>query len=185
MGTVGGALSLAGPVFGTKLKAEARRYYGSFVNLHARGEMIPNEKSYCELDPARKDRWGIPVLRFHFEWSEAELAQVVHQQKTFASVIEAAGGIPDSPASDPRKVMTAGGSVNHELGVTRMSARAEDGVTDPTGRLWDCPNVLVADGATFVSGPYKNPTLTIMALAWRGCDQLLAGTKNGSISAPA
>lgn len=185
LGSVSGALSLAGDVFGTKMKAEARRYYGSFVDFHARGEMIPNEKSYCELDPVRKDKWGIPVLRFHFEWSEAELNQVVHQQKTFAQIIEAAGGIPNAPATDARKVMTAGGSVNHELGTTRMSARAEDGVTNSFGRLWDCPNVLVADGGTFVSGPFKNPTLSIMALAWRGCDNLLAGIKDGSISAPA
>jgi len=185
LGTVGAGLALAGDVYGSKLKTEARRYYGTFVDLHARGEMIPNEQSFCELDPTKKDKWGIPVLRFHFEWADAEIKQVEHQQKTFAALIEAAGGIPNAPAKDARKVMTAGGSVNHELGVTRMSARREDGVTNGFGQLWDCPNVLVADGGTFVSNPFKNPTLTIMALAWRGCDQLLAGMKDGSISAPA
>ena len=75
--------------------------------------------------------------------------------------------------------MTAGGSVNHEIGVTRMSARAEDGVTNSYGQLWDCPNVMVADGGVFVSNPYKNPTLTILALAWRGCEKLLAESKAG------
>jgi choline dehydrogenase-like flavoprotein len=186
LGTVPQALRLAGDVYGKKLKAEARRYYGSFVDLHARGEMIPNDKSFCELDPDRKDRWGIPVLRFHFEWSDAEIAQVVHAQKTFADMIEAAGGIVDRPPEkDGRKAMTAGGSVNHEMGVTRMSARREDGVTNSWNRLWDCPNVVVADGGVFTSSPFKNPTLTIMALAWRACDGLLAGLKDGTISAPA
>jgi choline dehydrogenase-like flavoprotein len=155
------------------------------VDLHARGEMIPNERSFCELDPVKKDKWGIPVLRFHFEWTDAEIKQVEHQQKTFASLIEAAGGIPNTPAKDARKVMTAGGSVNHELGVTRMSARREDGVTNGFGQLWDCPNVVVADGGTFASNPFKNPTLTIMALAWRGCERLMTGIKDGSIAAPA
>jgi choline dehydrogenase-like flavoprotein len=185
LGTVGSGLALSGDVYGSKLKAEARRYYGTFIDLHARGEMIPNERSFCELDPVKKDKWGIPILRFHFEWSDAEIKQVEHQQRTFAELIEAAGGIPNTPAKDGRKVMTAGGSVNHELGVTRMSARREDGVTNAFGQLWDCPNVLVADGGTFVSGPFKNPTLTIMALAWRACDRLVVGMKDGSIAAPA
>jgi choline dehydrogenase-like flavoprotein len=37
LGTASGLTRLAGDVYGTKLKAEARRYYGSFVGLHARG----------------------------------------------------------------------------------------------------------------------------------------------------
>ena len=35
--------------------------------------MIPNEHSYCEIDPEVVDRWGIPVLRFHFKWTDYEL----------------------------------------------------------------------------------------------------------------
>lgn len=176
-----------GSLFGTKMKAEARRFYGSFVDLHARGEMIPNEKTFMELDPDKKDKWGIPVPRFHFEWSDYEIQQVAHMQKTFAEMIEAAGGKVSGggPAKDPRKAMTAGGSVNHEIGVTRMSAKAEDGVTNSYGQLWDCPNVFVADGGTFVSNPYKNPTATILALAWRQADYLMAESKKGTLSKPA
>src|SRR4030095_1149555 len=88
-------------------------------------------------------------------------------QKNFADMIEAAGGRPyRSPEKDGAKAITAGGSVNHELGVTRMSATAADGVTNSFGQLWDCPNVVVADGGVFVSNPYKNPTNTILALAF-------------------
>jgi choline dehydrogenase-like flavoprotein len=184
MGTVNGGH--VGDLYGTKLKEAARRYFGTFIDLHARGEMIPNEKSFLELDPEKKDRWGIPVLRFHFEWSDHEIAQVGHMQKTFAEMIEAAGGkVNGSIPKDSRKAMTAGGSVNHEIGVTRMSAKPSDGVTDPYGKVWDCPNVLVADGGVFVSNPYKNPTNTILALAWRQAEHLFDEMKRGSIPAPA
>jgi choline dehydrogenase-like flavoprotein len=177
--------SLLGSLYGTKLKAEARRYYGSFVGLSARGEMIPNEKSYMELDPEKKDQWGIPVPRFRFEWSDYESKQIAHAQQAFADMIEAAGGkVSRPPEKDGRKAMTAGGSVKHEIGVTRMSARAEDGVTNSFGQLWDCKNVFVADGGIFVSNPYKNPTLTILALAWRACDYLMDGMKKGEIATP-
>jgi choline dehydrogenase-like flavoprotein len=178
--------SLVGNLYGTKLKSEARRYFGTFVDFHARGEMIPNEKSWLELDPEKKDRWGIPSLRFHFEWSDYELKQALHMQKTFAELLEASGGVASHPPeTDALKAITAGGSVNHELGTTRMSARAEDGVTNSYGQLWDCQNVFVADGGVFVSNPYKNPTLTILALAWRACDYLMAEMKKGNIAAPA
>ncbi len=183
-----GAMSAShvGELFGTRMKAEARRYFGSFISLHARGEMIPNDKSFLELDPDQKDRWGIPVVRFHFEWRDHEIQQVAHMQKTFADLIESAGGkVSGGPVKDPRKAMTTGGSVNHEIGVTRMSARSEDGVTNGYGQVWDCPNVLVADGGVFVSNPYKNPTLTILALAWRQADHLLAEMKAGNVAAPA
>jgi hypothetical protein len=39
-----------------------------------------------------KDKWGIPVLRFHWKWSEHETRQAAHMQRTFAQVIEAMGG---------------------------------------------------------------------------------------------
>src|SRR5690606_2177393 len=57
-----------GGSWGRRFKEDVRRYHGSFINLAGRGEMIPNEGSYCEIDPAVKDRWGIPVLRFHWQW---------------------------------------------------------------------------------------------------------------------
>jgi len=65
-----------------------------------------------------------------------------------------------------------------------MSAEPKDGVTNSFGQLWDCQNVVVADGGVFVSGPYKNPTLTILAIAWRACDRLIDGMKKGEIAAP-
>ena len=84
--------TLTGGSYGKKLKEDARRHFGSFVYFAGRGEMIPNEHSYCEIDPNKKDAWGIPVLRFHFKWSEHEEKQAAHMQKTFADIIEAMGG---------------------------------------------------------------------------------------------
>jgi choline dehydrogenase-like flavoprotein len=65
-----------------------------------------------------------------------------------------------------------------------MSPTPKDGVTNPFSGVWDCPNIVVADAGVFVSSPYKNPTLTIMALAMRASEHLLAGVKDGSIAAP-
>src|SRR5882757_1069192 len=80
MGAASGIDALTGGSYGRQFKEDARRYYGSHIGFAGRGEMIPNEDSFCELDPTVKDKWGIPVLRFHWKWSQHELRQVAHQQ---------------------------------------------------------------------------------------------------------
>ena len=40
-------------------------------------------------------------------------------------------------------------------------------------RAWDVNNLFVTDGAPFPSNADKNPTLTIMANAWRVADHIL------------
>ena len=80
-----------------ELKRNLRKIYGCNVHFAGRGEMIPNEESYCEIDPDTVDQWGIPVLRFHFKWSEDEILQAKHMQETFQEIIAAAGGKVISP----------------------------------------------------------------------------------------
>ena len=54
-------------------------------------------------------------------------------------------------------------------------------VTNQWGQTWDVKNLFLTDGAPFASNADKNPTLTIMALAWRACDHLLAEMKKGNL----
>ena len=55
--------------------------------------MIPNENCYCEIDPSAVDQWGIPVLRFHWKWSDNEIKMAKDMQETYREIVEAAGGI--------------------------------------------------------------------------------------------
>jgi choline dehydrogenase-like flavoprotein len=172
--TAAGIEWLTGGSYGVKFKQDVRRYYGSFVSFDGRGEMIPNENSYCEIDAKVKDKWGIPVLRFHWRWSEHELRQAAHMQRTFGDIIAAMGGRTHGPVeSDGAKAIAPGGSIIHEVGGAMMGADARSSVTNQWGQTWDVPNLFVADGAVFISNADKNPTLTIMALAWRAADHIL------------
>lgn len=169
-------------IYGRKLKEEARRYYGSFVGFAGRGEMIPNENSYCEVDPDRKDAWGIPILRFHFKWSEHEEKQAAHMQRTFAEIIEAMGGkVLGKPELDGKKAIDPGGSIIHEVGTTCMGADPKKSVLNQYCQAWDVKNLFVTDGGPFVSNADKNPTLTIMANAWRACEYLLSARNRGDL----
>ena len=173
-GTGAGIEWLTGGSYGAKFKQDVRRYWGSFVYFDGRGEMIPNDQSFCEIDPAVKDRWGIPVLRFHWKWSDHELRQAAHMQRTFADIILAMGGRPrDPPKTDGAKAIAPGGSIIHEVGGAIMGSDPKTSVTNPWCQTWDVDNLFVTDGAVFASNADKNPTLTIMALAWRASDHIL------------
>jgi choline dehydrogenase-like flavoprotein len=163
---------------GHNFRQEMRRYFGSTISLAGRGEMIPNDNSYCELDPVKKDKWGIPVLRFHWKWSEHETRQAAHMQKTFVEIIEAMGGkVTSKIETDGAKAIRPGGFIIHEVGGAIMGADSKSSVTNQWGQTWDVKNLFLTDGAPFPSNADKNPTLTIMAQAWRASDYMLAAMK--------
>src|SRR5258708_3335089 len=182
-GSTGAGLDgLTGGSYGRQFKEDARRYFGSQVGFAGRGEMIPNEDSFCDLDPTVRDKWGIPVLRFHWKWSDHETRQAGHMQQTFADIIEAMGGkVRVRPSADGSREIEPGGKIIHEVGGTLMGADARKSVTNKWNQTWDVKNLFVNDGGPFVSNADKNPTLTIMALAWRATDYLLDELKKGNL----
>lgn len=174
----------SGGGYGAQLKNDYRRYWGSTVGFSGRGEMIPNEHSYCELDPTVVDRYGIPVLRFNWKWSDHEYGQVKHMQETFRAIIDAMGGevFSPMPGREDGYGIAAGGRIIHELGVTRMGNDPGRSVVNAQCQAHDVNNLFVADGGPFVSQADKNPTWTIMALAWRTADYIVAQRKAGVLA---
>jgi choline dehydrogenase-like flavoprotein len=169
--------------YGKSLKDDYRRYYGATINFAGRGEMIPNEKSFCEIDPDVVDRWGIPVLRFHWEWSDHEYNQVKHMQETFRALVADMGGEArsDMPTREQGYGIADGGRIIHELGTTRMGDDPSRSVLNRNGQAHDVKNLFVADGGPFVSQADKNPTWTILALAWRTSDYITDQRKKGLV----
>ena len=170
--------------YGASLKATCRKRYGTTIGFSGRGEMVPNPDSFCELDPEVVDQFGIPVLRFHFKWSDYELRQAKDMQHTFRAIVEAAGGqYTTSTESDgpyPFGIQP-GGKIIHEVGTARMGANPKTSVLNGYCQAHDVENLFVTDGAPLVTNPDKNPTLTIMALSWRASEHLLDQAKKGSL----
>ena len=169
--------------YGKQLKDDYRRFYGSVVGFSGRGEMIPNADTYCEIDPDTVDRWGIPVLRFHFKFTDHEYKQVKHMQETFRALIHELGGTPLSPmpSAEEGYGIQAGGRIIHEVGVTRMGSDPQTSVLNQYCQAHDVPNLFVADGGPFVSNADKNPTWTILALSMRTSDYIAEERKKGNI----
>src|SRR6266704_530136 len=170
--------------YGLKLKQRARQVYGTSIGFSGRGEMLPNPDTYCEIDPEVVDQWGIPVLRFHFKWTDYELLQAKDMQDTFRSIVETMGGEYKTKTSIHGEYpfgIEPGGKIIHEVGTARMGADPKTSVLNGFCQAHDVKNLFVADGAPLVTNPDKNPTLTIMALSWRASEYLLDEARKGNL----
>jgi choline dehydrogenase-like flavoprotein len=136
-----------------------------------------------EIDPDVVDKWGIPVPRFHFKWSDYEINQAKHMQETFRAIIQEMGGTPmgEMPSREQGYGIAAGGRIIHELGVTRMGNDPSTSVLNSHCQAHDVKNLFVADGGPFVTQPDKNCTWTILALSMRTSEYIAEQRNAGKI----
>jgi gluconate 2-dehydrogenase alpha chain len=155
--------------------------------LTMQGEDLPQEGNRVDLDPAIRDVYGLPVPRITYASHPFELEASAFWLPTILDVLRAAGAVFTAPLggdapkgqlpgdfeSGFQQSVGATGAVNivptsrHIMGVFRMSATRETGVTNPYGRFWDIDNLYSCDGAVFPTSGGMNPSLTVMALAHR------------------
>ena len=161
--------------FGASLKDDYRRFYGANIGMAGRGMAIAREYNYCEIDPNVVDKFGIPVLRFNYKWSDAEIKQAKHMQETFESIMHAMGAIVTSKpkgAEDNYGLHTPG-DIIHEVGTARMGDDPKTSALNKWCQAHDCKNLFITDGAPFVQQGDKNPTWTILALSMRTAEYII------------
>ena len=165
------------PGFGAGFKKTVREQAGAFMHMGGFGEVLPRFDSFVELDPQVKDRWGIPVLRFHYTFGDNEKKMTEDMADTAKEMFEAAGF---EILKVDRKLLTEGWSI-HELGTARMGSDPKTSVLNSFQQSHDVKNLFVVDGSSHVSASCQNPTWTIMALAWRSCDHLADELGRGNL----
>ena len=187
------------PGYGSEWKKEVKSRYVAQARIwNAGAEMLARKDNFVELDPEVKDAWNIPVLKIHFTHGDNEYKLIDDFQQKAEELFRKAGGeimpgpatpagfpgASGSPTANPPPAESSrpaaarprrrplGGSI-HEVGTARMSESPKDGVLNSYCQTHDIPNLYVFGGNAFPSTGDKHPTLTMMALAARGCDRLL------------
>jgi len=85
------------------------------------------------------------------------------------------------PTKEQDYNIAKGGQIIYELGGTRMGRDPKTSVVNANCQTHDVKNLFVADGGPFVSQADKNPTWTIMALAWRTSDYIADQMKRNAL----
>lgn len=164
--------------FGEEYKRKARDYAGATISMGAFGEVLARYENYIDLDPQLKDAWGIPSIRFHYEFGDNERKMAEDMWASGREMFEAAGFEITSATKD---LLTQGWSI-HELGTARMGNDPKTSVLNQYQQSHDIQNLFVVDGSGFCSASAQNPTWTIMALCWRSCDYLADKLQKGELA---
>lgn len=169
--------------YGASLKEDYRRFYGTGVGMAGRGTAIAREDNYCEIDPNVVDKFGIPVLKFHYKWAKEEILQAKHMQETFVAIMHEMGGVVTSKIHGPENNygLLAPGKIIHEVGTIRMGDDPKKSALNKYCQAHDCKNLFVVDAGPFVQQGDKNATWTILALAMRTAEYILAEKKKQNI----
>jgi choline dehydrogenase-like flavoprotein len=170
--------------YGASLKEDYRFFNGAGVGMAGRGEMIPFESNYCEIDPHVVDKYGIPVLKFNVKFSEHEIKQAKHMKETFREIMHNMGAVITWGNDDNEKNqygLNKPGEIIHEAGTVRMGNNPKTSALNKYNQAHDCKNLFVVDGGAFVSQADKNITWTILALSMRASEYIVEQLKRGEL----
>jgi glucoside 3-dehydrogenase (cytochrome c) catalytic subunit len=149
--------------FGADFKHSLRTPGPWGFSLYGFGECLPRESNYVDLDPTVVDKWDIPALRIHCQWSDNERKMLQEMSVQAAEMLESIGAsdvsafVEDNPP----------GLTIHEMGSARMGRDPDTSVLNGWNQAWDVPNLFMTDGACMTSSANQNPSITYMALTAR------------------
>lgn len=146
------------------------------MTVMAHTTSLPVANNSVSLDPSLKDERGLPAMRITYRDHEDDLKFERYMQQRAIEVHQAAGAKEIAPL--PIEVQTL---AVHLLGTCRMGNDPRSSVVDRFHRTHDVKNLFICDGSSMVTSGRGQPTMTIMALAFRAGEKIAEFAKRGEI----
>lgn len=165
-----------GPQWGAAFKEQIAHNFTRKMAILVNATSLPVDRNNITIDPTYKDKWGRPSLRMTYRDHEDDLKNAEYMQGYAEQMAEAAGAVEQwAPPVTPGR----GGA--HLLGTCRMGNDPATSVVDTDHRSHDIPNLFICDGSSMVTSGRGQPTMTIMALAFRAADKITAAARANEI----
>jgi choline dehydrogenase-like flavoprotein len=166
------------PGFGLEFKKAVKERYPAVLALHPFGETLPKKDNRVTTQGSPLDRYGVPVARIAYRTGENERLMAEDMYNTIVEILHAAKAeiLPFE-----RGYLEPNGSAIHEHGTCRMGTDPKRSALNGFCQMHDVKNVFVVDGSAFTTASEKNPTLTILALAWRATDYMAGEMQRGNL----
>jgi choline dehydrogenase-like flavoprotein len=163
--------------YGAELEKKLEEYYGSGFQMTIMGEVLGRYENHVRIDKDKVDAWGIPVLHIDTKYTDNEYNMAKDAVEVGSELCEAAGFevLSKNPTPNP-----PGYSI-HEIGTCRMGDDPKKSVLNKWNQSHDHKNLFVVDGASFTSGGWQNPTMTILALSMRASERLASEMNKGNL----
>ena len=165
------------PLYGEELQQKLDSYAGSCVSAGIFGERVARYENHVRIDNDVKDAWGIPVLHIEARDSQNETNLRRDAANTAEELFHEAGW---EIICKTDQVNPPGYSI-HEVGTCRMGDNPKTSVLNKWCQSHDMKNLVVVDGASFVTCGWQNPTMTILALSMRASEHIGEEMRQGNV----
>lgn len=165
------------PQWGSEYKRLLGQYFNHTMQVAGHSTSLPVESNSISLDPTVKDKWGRPAIRVTYRDHADDVKMMAFLVERAKEVLDAAGAARIWDVF-PAQEQTAGA---HLLGTCRMGTDPRESVVDKYHRAHDVPNLFVCDGSSLVTSGRGQPTMTIMALAFRAAEHIGRFARRGEI----
>lgn len=166
------------PGFGAEFKASVKKRFPALISMHPYGEVLPRRDNRVVVDGTPHDQYGVPIAKIEYSLAENERKMVKDMYDTAEAIFHAAKAEMLPYQRGKTDVL---GSAIHEHGTCRMGDDPKRSALNKFNQMHEVKNVFVADGSAFTTASEKNPTLTILALAWRASDYLAEEIRTGRV----
>lgn len=160
------------PQWGSAWKRATAKWYHSAINISASGSVMPNRYNYLDLDPTYTNRFGQPLMRMTFDFSENEKKINRHGAQVIGEIGKAMNPTHMSQPTPRLTWNVVPYQSTHNTGGAIMG-------TDPAGsainkylQSWDMPNVFVTGASAFPHNSGYNPTGPVGALAYMAAEAI-------------
>jgi choline dehydrogenase-like flavoprotein len=164
------------PRWGAEFKNYIAHNFTRNMSMTGNATSLAQDSNNITIDPTHKDSWGRPSIRLTYRDHDDDLAMATFLQDRAMEIFDAAGA-----KRSWRLPVTPQNSGPHLLGTCRMGDDPESSVIDKFHRTHDIPNLFLCDGSSFVTSGRGQPTMTIMALAFRASEHIMAAARNNEI----
>lgn len=137
---------------------------------------LPMDRNNITLHPSNTDKWGRPAILVTNKDHPDDIANAQFLQDKGQELMDAAGATRTwSQPIGPSQFGV------HLLGTCRMGDDPSTSVIDKNHRSHDVPNLFICDGSSLVTSTRGQPTMTIMALAFRAADKIKEAAGAGNV----
>lgn len=158
------------PRWGLKAKQFMRENYRRINDIKGPAQEIPHPDARVTVNPKLKDRYGIPVAHLSGK-THSETVRTATFMHERAKQWLLASGATKVWGRRPQRYLSGG---QHQAGTCRMGADPDSSVVNEWCCVHSHDNLFVADGSAHVTNGGFNPVETIMALAWRTAENIVA-----------
>ncbi|MDE0262690.1 MAG: GMC family oxidoreductase [Bryobacterales bacterium] len=164
--------------FGLDFKRDVRKSYPALVQMHPYGEVLPYRHNRIAVDGTPPDRFGVPTIRIEYKLGENERKMLPRMYDVVEEILHS---MRAEPLPYRRGDLDELGAAIHEHGTCRMGEDPKRSALNAYMQMHEAPNVFVVDGSAFPTPTEKNPTLSILAFAWRATDYMAEQMRLGNI----